>query len=190
MALIFNNNLLNRIFGREFNKISTLPITVTVRETHQLNQRVTRRAVQGGEGFVDNVIIDPDEVIMECICTNDFLGDSWQDKYAKLDEIRKAKAPFDVVTSIRTYSNMFFSGAIVINRDKTNSQALVFTAPISQINILSAVTESVPFEESGGPEADKREFGPAQDVGKVQGQTPSDTQNSKVSSILFDAVGG
>ena len=99
MALIFNNNLLNELFGREFNKISVLPLDVTISEAHSLNQRMTSRPVEGGGTFTDNIIIDPTTLTMSCIVTSSIFGDSWEDKLNTIEQIRRAREPFDVVTS-------------------------------------------------------------------------------------------
>ena len=96
MALIFNNNLLNQLFGREFNKISVVPVDVTLSETHTRNQSITRRTIEGGESKVDNIIILPDSVSMNCIIKSDLFGDSFEEKLSKIDQIRLAREPFDV----------------------------------------------------------------------------------------------
>ena len=141
MALIFNNNLLNDLFGREFNKISVLPLDVTISEAHSLNQRMTSRPVEGGGTFTDNAIIDPTTLTMSCIVTSSLFGGSWEDKLNTIEQIRTAREPFDVVTSLRTYESMFFSGPITINRTVSNNTILAFDVSLKQMIIISSVTE-------------------------------------------------
>ena len=183
MALIFNNNLLNELFGREFNKISVLPLDVTISETHSLNQRMTSRPVEGGGTFTDNAIIDPTTLTMSCIVTSSLFGDSWEDKLNTIEQIRTAREPFDVVTSLRTYESMFFSGPITINRTVSNNTILAFDVSLKQMIIISSVTEQVPAKESGKTEGAIQKQAPAQDAGKIQGQADTET-NAGIKSLL------
>tara|TARA_R110000765_G_scaffold163910_2_gene268947 strand:+ start:722 stop:1306 length:585 start_codon:yes stop_codon:yes gene_type:complete len=183
MALIFNNNLLNDLFGRDFNKISVLPLDVTISETHSLNQRMTSRPVEGGGTFTDNAIIDPTTLTMSCIVTSSLFGDSWEDKLNTIEQIRTAREPFDVVTSLRTYESMFFSGPITINRTVSNNTILAFDVSLKQIIIISSVTEQVPAKESGKTEGEIQKQAPAQDAGKIQGQADTET-NAGIKSLL------
>ena len=183
MALIFNNNLLNELFGREFNKISVLPLDVTISETHSLNQRMTSRPVEGGGTFTDNAIIDPTTLTMSCIVTSSLFGDSWEDKLNTLEQIRTAREPFDVVTSLKTYESMFFSGPITINRTVSNNTILAFDVSLKQMIIISSVTEQVPAKESGKTEDAIQKQAPAQDAGKIQGQADTET-NGGIKSLL------
>ncbi len=184
MALIFNNNLLNELFGREFNKISALPIDVTISETHSLNQRMTSRPVEGGGTFTDNMIIDPTTLTMSCIVTSSLFGDSWEDKLNKIEQIRKAREPFDVVTSLRTYENMGFSGPITINRTVSNNTVLAFDVGLKEVIIISSITEQVPAKESGKTEEAIQKQAPKKDAGKIQGEIDTELTGSFKSSAV------
>ena len=192
MALIFNNNLLNDLFGREFNKISVLPLDVTISETHSLNQRMTSRPVEGGGTFTDNIIIDPTTLTMSCIATSSLFGDSWEDKLNTIEQIRTAREPFDVVTSLRTYENMGFSGPITINRTISNNTVLAFDVSLKQVIIISSITEQVPAKESGKTEVDVQKQAPAQDAGKVQAKadTPANKEVKSLAVNISDLFGG
>jgi len=184
MAILFNNNLLNKLFGAEFNKISVIPVDVTISETHNRNQSITRRAIEAGGTITDNVIILPDSVSMSCIIKSDLLGDSFTEKLAKIDQIRLAREPFDIVTSLGTYESMFFDGTISINRSVSNNTVLAFSATFSHIDIIETISESVPANDSGKDESSQRKNAPAEDVGKKQPQP--DTAEDKKSSWLGD----
>ena len=188
MALIFNNNLLNELFGRDFNKISVLPIDVTVSESHSLNQRMTSRPVQGGGTFTDNMIIDPDTLTMSCIVTSSLFGDSWEDKLNTIEQIRKSREPFDVVTSLRTYENMGFSGPLVINRTVANNTVLQFDVSLKQVIIISSVTEQVDTNASGKTEEDRQKQAGKQDAGKVQGTQDTEV-NDRIKSVIVGIIG-
>ena len=129
-------------------------------------------------------MILPDSVSMSCIIKSDLLGDSFEEKLNKIDQLRKAREPFDIVTSLGTYESMYFSGAIVINRDVSNNTVLAFSASFSHIDIIETITEAVPKDESGKDDASKRKNAPSADAGKKQTQTDSEANAGKKSSIL------
>lgn len=185
--LIFEPGVLRKMFGSDYNQISVIPIDVTQVETHTFNHTITRKPVQDGATISDNIIIEPDSVTIQGIFTDksnsaaiseittsiidgvDRRTDmkTWEDKLAKLHEIRKLREPFTLVTSLGTYKNMFFDGAITVNRDLTTSDALFFTATLTGINIIASRTTQVPSsamtdEKNGGA----KKMAPAKDVGK------------------------
>lgn len=185
--LIFEPGVLRKMFGSDYNQISVIPIDVTQVETHTFNHTITRKPVQDGATISDNIIIEPDSVTIQGIFTDksnsaaiseittsiidgvDRRTDmkTWEDKLAKLHEIRKLREPFTLVTSLGTYKNMFFDGAITVNRDLTTSDALFFTATLTGVNIIASRTTQVPSsamtdEKNGGA----KKMAPAKDVGK------------------------
>ena len=180
--LIFEPGVLRNLFGSDYNQISVIPIDVTQVETHTFNHTITRKPVQDGGVISDNILIEPDSVTIQGIFTDksnsaaiseittsiidgvDRRTDmkTWEDKLAKLHEIRKLREPFTLVTSLGTYKNMFFDGAITVNRDLTTSDALFFTATLTGINIISARTTQVP----AGALKDDKKMAPKKDVGK------------------------
>lgn len=188
--IIFEPGVLRKMFGSDYNQISVIPIDVTQVETHTFNHTITRKPVQDGATISDNIIIEPDSVTIQGIFTDqtafgataemiDSVIDGvdrrtnmpmWEDKLAKLHEIRKMREPFTLVTSLGTYKNMFFDGPITVNRDLTTSDALFFTATLTGINIISARTTQVP----AGALKDDKKMAPKKDVGKksnTSGQT-------------------
>jgi len=180
MALIFNNNLLNQLFGKKFNSISIVPVDITLSEVHRRSNSLTRRAVEGGATITDNVIILPDTVTMNCIIKDSLLGETWQEKFDKINQIRIAREPFDIVTSLGSYDSMFFDGSIVINRDVTTNTVLAFSATFSKIFIIETFSEAVPKEAS------KKEVvtAPAEDLGKKQPQENTEAASTKKQSVV------
>ena len=155
--LIFEPGKLRKLFGSDYNQISVIPIDVTQVETHTFTHPIPRKPVQDGATISDNILIEPDSVTIQGIFTDQSLLNkgielvqsalddgftpstmsTWEDKLAKLHEIRKMREPFTLVTSLGTYKNMFFDGPITVNRDLTTSDALFFTATLTGINIIS-----------------------------------------------------
>lgn len=192
---IFEPGVLRRMFGNDYNQISVIPIDVTQAEVHSFGHTITKKPVQDGATIADNIIIEPDRVTISGIFTDksliqkgldfaiELLDDgfsataytTWEDKLAKLHEIRKLREPFTLVTSLGTYQNMFFDGDITVNRDLTTSDALFFTTTLSGINIIQARTTQVPASamddaKNGGA----KNMAPKKDVGKqssIAGQT-------------------
>lgn len=193
--LIFEPGVLRKMFGSDYNQISVIPIDVTQVETHTFSHTITRKPVQDGGVIADNILIEPDSVSIQGIFTDksnsaaisemttsiidgvDRRTDmkTWEDKLAKLHEIRKLREPFTLVTSLGTYKNMFFDGAITVNRDLTTSDALFFTATLTGINIIASRTTQVPASAmSDNKNGGSKKMAPAKDVGKksnTAGQT-------------------
>lgn len=185
MAIIFNSNLLNQLFGAKFNSISSIPVDVTLSETHRRTNSLTRRAVEGGATITDNVIIQPDSVRMNCIIKSNLLGETWKEKLDKIDQIFRAREPFDIVTSLGAYENMFFDGGLNINRDVTNNTVLQFAATFSSILIIESVSEAVPRGRSKEP----KKTDPAEDLGKKQAQENTAAAAAKKESFLVGIFG-
>lgn len=185
--LIFEPGKLRKLFGSDYNQISVIPIDVTQVETHTFNHTITRKPVQDGAVIADNILIEPDSVTIQGIFTDrsafsaitqiaeSFIDGvdrrtdmpTWEDKLAKLHEIRKMREPFTLVTSLGTYKNMFFDGVITVNRDLTTSDALFFTATLTGINIISARTTQVPASAmSDNKNGGSKKMAPKKDVGK------------------------
>lgn len=182
MALLFDSGLLENIYGGNFNGISTLPIDVTVNESHSLNQSITTRAIEGGATVTDGVQILPDSVSMNCIVKSDALGDSWKEKLSKISQLRLARQPFDIVTSLGVYESMFFDGSIIVDRDVTTQNVLVFSATFTKIDIIETASTKVPKNSSGKDSASKRKNAPSVDSGKQQPK--EDSSPEKKQSIL------
>lgn len=181
MALLFSPDTLRNIFGASYNQISTLPITVTVKETHSYDQIVTDKPVEDGATIADNIILQPDQITIQGIFADDQIADrvvdaitslsfdaltsyaTYEEKLQMLQAIRKAREPFDVVTSLVTYKNMFFSGPITIDRDATTATALFFNCTLKGIGIIQSRTTKVPAESTKDP----KKMAPKKDKGKV-----------------------
>jgi hypothetical protein len=75
--------------------------------------------------------------------SNEFLEkstDRRQDFFDKLINIRDNKIPFDVITGLKVYQNMFFK-ALTIDEDKSAINSLIFSCVLEEIDLKSLVTE-------------------------------------------------
>lgn len=165
MAFIFENNTLRNIFGSKLTQVATLPVDVTVREVHELPTTVTSKPVEDGSKISDNAINEAARVSIDGILTDDLIGDSWEDKWRSLQEIRDAREPFTVVTAIAVYENMLFE-RLTVNRSASTGGALFFSAQLKNVRIIESQTTGVPAQASSNPQA----YDPKQDAGKKQPQ--------------------
>lgn len=81
--------------------------------------------------------------------SNQLLGtsqDRKQDYFNKLIEMRNNKTPFDIVTGLKIYQNMFFK-TLVIDEDRTSENCLIF----------SCTLEEVPLKVKQVAETDKKQ---------------------------------
>lgn len=93
--------------------------------------------------------------------------ESFSDKYQALDAILRAREPFDVVTSIKVYEDMVFSG-LTVNREVSTAGALFFDATLTQVDIIESQTRQVPASATKNP----RQQGPATDRGNTRPKEP------------------
>lgn len=172
MALIFDPGTLRGLFGPQFNSISTLQVDVTLSESHELPSTVTEKPVEDGSNINDNVILNNTKVSISGVLTDDRLGTSQAEKWRALQDIRRSREPFTVVTSLGAYENMIFT-SISASREVSSVGAVFFNADLTQVRIISSETVQVPLRAI--PESRKAKQAPKQDKGKQQ--TTTDTAN-------------
>ena len=174
MALIFEPGALRELFGSQYNSIHTLPIDVTVRESHTLPSQVTEKPVEDGSVISDTTVLQNSRLSISGIF-GDSTDKSWGEKWQELQEIRRLRVPFSVVTSLGTYDRMIFT-SISANRDAMNTGALFFDADLVQIRIISG--ESVRVPAGSVKNSDAR--APKQDAGKKQAQAKTEAESNTV----------
>lgn len=168
MALIFDPGKLRELFGGRFNLISTLQVDVTLTESHELASTVTEKPVEDGSNINDNVILSNAKLSIAGVLTDERLGTSQFDKWRALNDIRRLREPFTVVTSLGAYTNMIFT-SISASREVSNVGAVFFNADLTQVRIISSETVQVPLRAI--PESRKAKQAPKQDKGKQQATT-------------------
>lgn len=158
MAIVRNRNkgLSNRS-GENTNQLATIPIDVTVSESHQWGQKLTDKPVEGGAKISDNIILEPQMVDISGILITDETF-TMQEKLEMLEELRTDREPFTVVTSLKTYDTMFFDSAIRIERNSTTTGAISFSATLKHVNFVESETTEVPagsVAKVNGPNGEK-----------------------------------
>ena len=75
--------------------------------------------------------------------SNEFLENSTnrrQDFFDKLVTMRKNRIPFDVITGLKVYQNMFFK-TLTVKEDKTSTKSLIFTCVLEEIDLKALIKE-------------------------------------------------
>lgn len=182
MAIILENGLLGALFGdlgSSFGADSALPIDLVFEETETLKALVTNKPTQSGANFTDNIILQPVVITSDGMFKSEVIGDTWRDKKAILEELRRARVPFDIVTHLGVYPSMFFTEINNVVNNEFNS-VLKFTATLQQIPVIEAESKEIPAEAFKEPSRGA----PQIDTGKVQGEVVQETQSSVLYNIL------
>lgn len=187
MALIFDPGKLRELFGGRFNLISTLQVDVTLTESHELGSTVTEKPVEDGSNINDNVILNNAKLSISGVLTDERLGTSQFDKWRALNDIRRSREPFTVVTSLGAYTNMIFT-SISASRDVSSVGAVFFTADLTQVRIIASETAQVPLRAI--PEQRKAKQASKQDKGKQQTTTDAPEASERKRRSLAKQIFG
>lgn len=187
MALIFDPGKLRELFGGRFNLISTLQVDVTLSESHEFPSTVTEKPVEDGSNINDNVILGNSKLTISGILTDERLGTSQFDKWRALQDIRRLREPFTVVTSLGAYTDMIFT-SITATRDVGSTGAVFFNADLTQVRIIASETAQVPLRAI--PEGRKAKQASKQDKGKQQPTTESPEAATRTRRSLAKQIFG
>lgn len=187
MALIFNNGILGALFGDNVsgfngdspNAENFLPIDIVFEESEVQRMIVTNRPTQAGASYSDNIILLPKNYTVDGFFKSDLIGDTWRDKKEILDELVRAREPFDIVNHFGVVADVFFTEITSIADGEFNN-VLKFTAGLQQIPIIEAETKTTPAEAFKEPS----KGAPQQATGKVQGEATSASESSLLLSIF------
>lgn len=152
-------------------KIGTIKIGVTIEEDHQDDLQITEHPVEKGSQINDHAFKLQPEVTIQCGWSNSDLAaltgtlealfsggslpsaDYVSTVYSQLLALQETRQPFDVVTSLRLYSNMLFK-SLRVTKDQKTGQALSVTATLKQIRIVQTqATTLPPREDQANPQA-------------------------------------
>ncbi len=136
------------LFNRTKPVIDAIELDASLSETHKASSSVTRNPVEKGADVTDHIHNDPDAVTITGIIsvTPDDVTASFDPRFGgsgraksawrQLLELRAKREPFDVFTSLRTYTNMVIAD-LQTTRNAENSNALEFTIELEEIQIAS-----------------------------------------------------
>lgn len=134
---------------RQNSKIGDIVIDVAVSEHHSMGADITDRPVEDGADVSDGVLQRPDEVTLEVLWTDVPGGDGlavadrskriWQ----QLRELKESGQPVDVLTSLRSYSNVVIT-SIETRKDRRTGFTVPASVTLRQVKIASQETIQVP----------------------------------------------
>ncbi len=179
--------------------IDNFPIDATISQSHDQTATATKHPVErkkqdGGVTTVvatEHVILDPEEVELECVVSNHPLGQmadfrSLEDgkptdnAFARMQEIYFTKKIVEIRTELRNYSDMVMV-KISYPRKKTTGDGLYFTARFQNIDFVTNDRTFVPVASPSAAKKDSRGNKP----GKKPPDAPADENANKRSSILW-----
>jgi len=138
-----------QVLVRQLAMIDGFLLDCSLSEEHVFESEVTEYPVEQGADVTDNVRPKPITVTMEALVSNtpinpDIINarsapdESVDDAYAKLLQIRDAREPVTIRTSLRTFDNMVLKN-LSIPRAAGRGDELRFTATWQQVQIVSNV---------------------------------------------------
>jgi hypothetical protein len=129
-------------------RINGYPIDVAMSEEHSFPGEVTKRPVEQGVEFTDHIRDLPPVIKIEGIVSNLPTGEIASDAtrtgvplpsaeaIAKLRELKAARKPVTIETSLGRYESMAFV-ELVVPRDAARSEALFFSATFERIEVVA-----------------------------------------------------
>lgn len=141
-------------------KIGEMVIAASLEEIHVDTLQMTEHPVELGAAITDHAFMRPKEVIIRCGWSNSTLSslmsvisdifsgemsasDYVSSVYAYLLALQESRAPFDVTTSKRQYSNMLLA-ALQVTTDAQTSAVLMVQATCRQIIIVQTQATTLP----------------------------------------------
>ena len=156
------------LFNRTKPKLGAIELDASISEAHAKNATLTRNPIESGSDVTDHIHITPDALTIEGVIstTPDDLTASFDPRFggsgrtksawSELKELQAKREPFEVFTSLQTYSNMVLT-SIQTSRTAETTNALRFTAKLDEIVIASvSLVENLAAEiaDLAGAEAD------------------------------------
>ncbi len=178
--------------GTKFeSSIGQIFLDVTVSESPEMTNRITKNPIEDGSSIADHVIQDPDVLTLEGIVTDDpirFLSGirdlaerglgsltRSQSAFELIEKLKKEATVITVITGLKTYENMIIS-RFNPRRDNTTGFSLRFTLVLEQIEIKKSQTVSIPRDTvKDAPTGTGDQSASTVDGGKQPPLSPDDT---------------
>lgn len=155
--------------------IGGITIDATIEETLTDTLQVTEHPVEEGAQITDHSYVQMPGLVMRCGWSNASansllslqssspfdggrvtVGDYVSSVYSQLVALLQSGTVFDVVTSIRMYTSMLIT-SLALTRDAKTSQALMVTATMRQVRIVSTSSAKLPPTQNQATPADTAE---------------------------------
>ncbi len=143
--------------------IGGIQIDVSVRETHRQSSEATDHAIELGADVQDHIRRLPDQVLLEGIVSNlttnliDFVelqrsGEDAQKRYQDLIDLVESADTFELVTGLRSYTDMVFL-TFEVDRDQNTGEIVRFRAQMKQLRFATSEVVAVIANEDDTPKA-------------------------------------
>ncbi|WP_080297839.1 phage baseplate protein [Burkholderia pseudomallei] len=157
-------------------KIGSITVQVAIEEVYNDELAITEHPVEQGAQIADHAFKRQPDLSMRCGWSNadyeallgaaeaTFDGGGLPSAqyvnaiYSQLLALQQARTPFDVTTSRRIYQNMLLQG-LRLTVDAKTSSALILTATLKQIRIVSTQVTKLPPRENQADPASTAETG-------------------------------
>lgn len=176
--------------------IGGFTIDVAVRESHQFPSEVTRLPVETGTDITDHIRNRPVVVTLDGIVSDTPIGavaglrppDSLpsDDAYSTMLEIRDAREPVTITTSLATYENMALQNLVVPRRSDTGD-ALRFQATFTQIQLVTNERTTIRTTEPRGRKKVRRGSKPSKSEAEPD-VPPTPPKTARNASLLWRAA--
>lgn len=186
-----------RTFITPVRKIGTIELEATVKESHSSEVSITQHPVESGADITDNAVVQPKKLTIEGAfsayqltpSTGTIFGaDSTKIPaiYDQLIRLQESRELIQVQTGLKLYRNMLIT-SVSVTQDKTNSQALFFTANLQEIILVDTLeTKSPAYKLESGATQDKA----TSDQNRGDVSAPEiDTEQPRPKSILSRVFG-
>lgn len=181
-------------------KIGGIRVDATISDGLTLTSAISKYPVEDGSNISDNITIEPGEMNIRGLVTDTpfFLPDTHENANFKKGEESRVKTayeallalhanrePFNIVTGLDVYTNVFFT-SLEISRDSNTGEALVFDGKFQKIIFATPVIVKIPKEKIRNGKKDLA----VSDVKKGAGQA-SDAESKRPNvSLLYKEFGG
>ncbi|MEN6629816.1 MAG: phage baseplate protein [Sulfuricella sp.] len=167
--------------------IGGIEIQATLEESFTDSLQVTDHPVQVGANITDHSFIRPSEVVIRCGWSNSSMSaligavtslfkqgslpkkDFVSSIYSQLLALQESRAPFDITTSRRNYSDMLIT-SLSATTDQETGNVLVVTATCRQVIMVSTSATKLPPKSAQKDPANTAEI---ENAGTVQPATGS-----------------
>ena len=173
-------------------RIGEVLLDVAITETHTLSARVTEHPLETGCSLSDHVQLLPTTLQLEGIVSNTptsflgtplfHLGDRTDAAYKMLEALFQARQPVQIVTSLKTYSNMVLEN-LTIQREARTAGALRFSCSAKQIRWAESQVIRLPKPK-------EKRAQPKKSLGKQPAVPAPPAVAEKAQSLLFKLFGG
>lgn len=185
--------------GVKMAKIGPVTISCSVSETHSSEAQVTEHPVETGSDVADHRTVRQDRLSMEGIISDastDLVQEAFstpdadigkfspvgrsavQESYEKLVEMTKSTDVFDVVTSLRLYTDMTFT-KFSVKRDAQTNAVIAFSAEMVGIQFVSSIAIGVDIPAA-----------PTKSIGKQAAAKATPKVQAASTTVLNDLSGG